>query len=233
MTLSLLHVHPATGTVAALTATGGVAVGGYVHHVWRGVGACVTQGRVTHPWYPDGVRRALDRGEDARGALARQVDADKGASLRQCLVMDAQGRSALHSGADNLATVASCCYPGVATAGNLLASAKVVEALAHAFVDTCCTNADAVRQGATPEYRDDYEATLLEGLIDALEVALAEGGDVRGTRSAALRIESFTQAPLDLRVDWCEGNIAGELRALARRVRAPAFADFLASLPRR
>lgn len=233
MTLSLLHVHPTTGTVAALTATGGVAVGGYVHHVWRGVGACATQGRVTHPWYPDGVRRALERGDDARSALARQVDADDGASLRQCLVMDARGRPALHSGVDNLATVAACCYPGVAAAGNLLASAKVAEALVHRFIDRCCPNADAVRQGEAPEYRDDYEAHLLEGLIDALEAALGEGGDVRGTRSAALRIESFAQAPVDLRIDWSDGDIVGEMRALARRVREPTFASFLAALPRR
>ena len=69
MTLALLHVHPETGSVASLAATGSVAVGGYVNHCWRGLGACATQGLVTNPWYPEGVKRGLERGLEARDAL--------------------------------------------------------------------------------------------------------------------------------------------------------------------
>ncbi|MGC3874170.1 DUF1028 domain-containing protein [Halomonas sp. GXIMD04776] len=234
MTLSLVHVNPMSGTVATLAATAGVAVGGYVPHGWRGLGACATQGLSTNPWYPDGLRRALEAGFEAEAALHAVVDADSGASRRQCLVMDALGRAAVHSGQDNLPRVAASLKPTVAVAGNLLAGAPVIETLLKTFLTTTCHNADAViAEEAFPCYRHDYEVRLLEALIAALEAALAAGGDVRGTHSAALRIESFQSAPLDLRVDWAEHDLIAQLRGLAARVRAPAFADFLASLPRR
>ncbi|WP_111413538.1 DUF1028 domain-containing protein [Billgrantia lactosivorans] len=231
MTLSLLHVQPATGTVAALTATGGVAVGGYVHHAWRGLGACATQGLATNPWYPQGIRRALRRHGSASDALRQVVEADAGASRRQCLVMAADGQAAVHSGGDNRPVVAAELRPTVAAAGNLLADASVVEVLLRRFLTLACTNPEAAwAEGVAPRYRVGYETCLLETLIETLEAALQAGGDSRGTRSAALRIESFDAAPIDLRVDW-DDDPAGALRALARRVRAPDFAAFLASLP--
>lgn len=231
MTLSLIHVQPATGTVAALTATGGVAVGGYVHHAWRGLGACATQGLATHPWYPEGIRHALKQQHTAQDALEQVIQQDSGSSRRQCLVMDASGQAAVHSGHDNLAVVAAELRPTVAAAGNVLADTKVVETLLQTFLALTCSNPDEARdRGVTPRYRDGYEAHLLETLIEALDAALQAGGDSRGTRSAALRIESFDAAPIDLRVDWAE-EPAEALRALARRVRAPEFAAFLASLP--
>lgn len=233
MTLSLLHVQPDTGTVAALTATGGVAVGGYVHHVWRGIGACATQGLATNPWYPDAVRVALSESDCAEQVLARTVASDPGASRRQCLVMDRQGLAAVHHGVDNLPVVAAVCLPTVAAAGNMLADAGVIDTLLYRFLEQACVNAEAAWQEfEPPRYRDAYEAHLPEILVAALEAALAVGGDGRGTRSAALRVESFSAAPIDLRVDWAE-NPAAELRALLERVREPTFADFLASLPLR
>lgn len=234
MTLSLLHVHPQTGTVAALTATGGVAVGGYVHHAWRGVGACATQGLITNPWYPRSLRTLLEQGGAAPSALQQVVSADGGAARRQCLVMDAGGRAAVHSGADNLSCVASRLATGVAVAGNMLAGDGVVHALFESFVRANCDNSDAVLKGtAEPSFRVDYAASLLESLVSCLSVALEAGGDVRGTRSAALRIESFASAPIDLRVDWSEGDLISQMQRLVQRVRAPDFADFLASLPQR
>ncbi|MDW5377730.1 DUF1028 domain-containing protein [Halomonas sp. HP20-15] len=232
MTLSLIHVQPATGTVAALTATGGVAVGGYVHHAWRGLGACATQGLATNPWYPEGIRHALSQGRTVRQALDQVTRRDGGAARRQCLVMDAGGRAAVHSGGDNLPEVAAELRPTIAAAGNMLAGGQVVATLVQRFLSLTCTNPDAAwARSAAPRYRDGYESRLLETLIDALDAALRAGGDRRGARSAALRIESFDAAPIDLRVDWDERPVEA-LRTLAGRVRAPDFAEFLASLPR-
>ena len=232
MTLSLIHVQPATGTVAALTATGGVAVGGYVQHAWRGLGACATQGLVTNPWYPDDVRQALAQGRNARQALDQVISRDDGAARRQCLVMDLDGQAAVHSGEANLPEIAAELRPTVAAAGNMLANGRVVATLLQRFLSLTCDNPDAAwARTAAPRYRDDYEPGLLETLIEALDAALDAGGDRRGTRSAALRIESFNVAPIDLRVDWDERPVEA-LRSLAGRVRAPDFAEFLASLPR-
>lgn len=232
MTLSLIHVQPVSGTVAALTATAGVAVGGYVHHAWRGLGACATQGLATNPWYPEGVRRALTQGYTAQRALQQATGQDDGASRRQCLVMDASGRAAVHSGEANLPVVAAELRPTVAAAGNMLANGQVVATLLQRFLTLTCDNPhEAWASRAAPRYRDDYESRLLETLIEALDAALDAGGDRRGTRSAALRIESFNVAPIDLRVDWDERPVEA-IRSLAGRVRAPDFAEFLASLPR-
>ncbi|ERL49650.1 hypothetical protein BJB45_00600 [Halomonas huangheensis] len=209
-------------------------MGGYVHHAWRGVGACATQGLTTNPWYPRALRPLLEQGAEASSALQRVISADSGAARRQCLVMDANGRAAVHSGADNLPCVASRLATGVAVAGNMLAGDRVVHALFESFLRANCDNSEAVLNGReAPNYRDNYETGLPESLVTSLASALDAGGDVRGARSAALRIESFASAPIDLRVDWSEGDLISQLQGLVQRVRAPEFAEFLASLPAR
>ncbi|AJY49148.1 protein of unknown function DUF1028 [Halomonas sp. KO116] len=154
MTLSLVHCHPATGTVATITATGGVAVGGYVHHCWRGVGACVTQGRFTNPWYPAQVHGALVDGATAKQALGAAISQDSDAALRQCLVMDAHGRSSVHSGSENIAKVEDVRFPGVAAVGNMLQSSDVVQILAEHFLSLSATNSGAaIKRSEAPAIR--------------------------------------------------------------------------------
>jgi uncharacterized Ntn-hydrolase superfamily protein len=233
MTLSLVHVHPGTGTVATLTATGGVAVGGYVHHCWRGLGACVTQGRYTNPWYPDAVAEALRNGASASQALHAATRRDDHPELRQCLVMDSNGRAEVHTGADNVPDIAASRYPGIAAVGNMLQNGDVVAVFAQRFIHASTLNSQAVLQeGAIPRYPADHEEQLLSHLLTALEAALDAGGDARGTRSVALRIESFSHAPIDLRVDWSDDIIAS-LSALEARFRADDFQAFWQRLPLR
>ncbi|MCL7930724.1 DUF1028 domain-containing protein [Halomonas llamarensis] len=233
MTLSLVHVHPETGSVATLTATGGVAVGGYVHHCWRGKGACVTQGRYTNPWYPVLIYDALSQGASATEALQVAVSRDDHPEHRQCLVMDSHGQASAHNGYANLPSVATSLYPSVATAGNMLGSPEVVASLAERFIQLSSLNSAAVLQdSALPEFAPNHDPQLLNHLLSALEAALVAGGDVRGTRSAALRIESFSQPPIDLRVDWAE-DVIEALRKLETRFRAADFKAFWQQLPLR
>ncbi|WGI25098.1 DUF1028 domain-containing protein [Halomonas alkaliantarctica] len=233
MTLSLVHYHPATGTVGTITATGGVAVGGYVHHCWRGVGACVTQGRFTNPWYPARVHDALVDGATAKQALGAAINADSDSALRQCMVMDAHGRSSVHSGSENIAEVQDARFPGVAAVGNMLQSSDVVQVLAEQFLSLSATNSGAaIKRSEAPRYPHHHDQHLLTHLIGALDAALDAGGDKRGTRSAALRIESFQQAPIDLRVDWSE-DVVGALRALADQFMSDDFQAFWRQLPLR
>ncbi|MFG6665708.1 DUF1028 domain-containing protein [Halomonas sp. HNIBRBA4712] len=231
MTLSLVHCHPATGTVATITATGGVAVGGYVHHCWRGVGACVTQGRFTNPWYPSRVYAALATGASAQQALDAAISEDSSSTLRQCLVMDMHGDSAVHSGTENVAQVGETCFPGVAAVGNMLKSGDVIQILATRFLTLSAENSDAaIQRSKVPHYSSHHDQRLLMHLIGALDAALSAGGDKRGTRSAALRIESFQQAPIDLRVDWSD-DVVTALQALAGHFTASDFQDFWRRLP--
>ncbi|MDQ7732649.1 DUF1028 domain-containing protein [Halomonas sp. SpR1] len=233
MTLSLVHCHPITGTVATITATGGVAVGGYVHHCWRGIGACVTQGRFTNPWYPARVYEALAAGASAQQALSAAVSQDSDSALRQCLVMDAYGRSSVHSGAANVAEIGEACYSSVSAVGNMLQNTDVVQIFADQFLTRSATNSSAAIQGnETPCYPSHHDQQLLAHLIGALEAALTAGGDRRGARSAALRIESFHQAPIDLRVDWSE-DVVGALQRLADQFMGDDFQAFWRQLPLR
>ncbi|ENC6707158.1 DUF1028 domain-containing protein [Vibrio harveyi] len=231
MTISLIHVNPETGLSASITATGGVAVGGYVNHSWRGVGACATQGLFTNPWYADNAKRWLSQGLSCHEAIDRLKEGDAEFAKRQCMVMDKHGHTAFINGEENIAYVGSLALQDLAVAGNMLESDAVIEAFADSFLAQTVLNAEQVRAGGKPQYRDNYEATLAEVLIAALEAALEAGGDKRGTYSASLRIESYTHAPIDIRVDWSDDSLMEDMRKVLSRVRAPSFQEFLNGVP--
>ncbi|MEH0668498.1 DUF1028 domain-containing protein [Vibrio owensii] len=231
MTISLIHVNPETGLAASITATGGVAVGGYVNHSWRGIGACATQGLFTNPWYADNAKRWLSQGLSCHEVIDRLKEGDAEFAKRQCMVMDKHGHAAFINGEENIAHVGSLVFQDLAVAGNMLESDAVIEAFADSFMVQTMLNADQVRAGEKPKYRDDYEARLAEVLITALEAALEAGGDKRGTYSASLRIESYTQAPIDIRVDWSDDSLIEDMRKVLSRVQAPSFQEFLNGLP--
>ena len=231
MTISLIHVNPETGLSASITATGGVAVGGYVNYSWRGIGACATQGLFTNPWYADNAKRWLSQGLCCHDVVERLKEGDAEFAKRQCMVMDKHGRTAFINGEENIAHVGSLAFQDLAVAGNMLESDVVIEAFADSFMAQTMLNAEQVRAGDKPQYRDNYEARLAEVLITALEAALEAGGNKRGTYSASLRIESYTQAPIDIRVDWSDDSLIEDMRSVLSRVQAPSFQEFLNGLP--
>ncbi len=199
MTISLIHVNPKTGLSASISATGGVAVGGYVNHSWRGIGACATQGLFTNPWYADNAKYCLVKGMNATEAVEHLKQNDTGHEQRQCMVMDRLGNAAFIHGNKNIPHIGSIAYPSIAVAGNMLESELVLEAFIQSFIEATTLNPNSVHQGNMPEYQVGYEDTLPETLIDALSQALKAGGDKRGTYSASLRIESNNRAPIDIR----------------------------------
>lgn len=231
MTISLIHVNPETGLAASITATGSVAVGGYVNHSWRGIGACATQGLFTNPWYAGKANQWLSQGLSCHDVIARLKESDAEFAKRQCIVMDKYGSTAFINGEENIAHTGSIHFQGLAVAGNMLENKAVIEVLADSFIAQTMLNPEQVKTGNKPQYRNNYETTLAESLINALEVALKRGGDKRGTYSAALRIESYTQAPIDIRVDWSEDNLIADMRKVLSRVQAPSFQEFLNGLP--
>ncbi|MET2850971.1 DUF1028 domain-containing protein [Vibrio owensii] len=231
MTISLIHVNPEKGLSASITATGGVAVGGYVNHSWRGIGACATQGLFTNPWYADNAKRWLSQGLCCHDVVERLKEGDAEFAKRQCMVMDKHGHAAFINGEENIAHVGSLAFQDLAVAGNMLESDAVIEAFADSFMAQTMLNADQVRAGDKPQYHENYETRLAEVLITALETALEAGGDKRGTYSASLRIESYTQAPIDIRVDWSDDSLIEDMRNVLSRVQAPSFQEFLNGLP--
>lgn len=232
MTISLLHYNPATGLAASLCATGGVSVGGYVNHSWRGAGSCATQGLLTNPWYATYAREWLLQGLSSEEIVTRLKAQDAGYPQRQCLVMDKHGQASALNGEENIEYCGALLLPHIAVAGNMLAGPAVLDALIRSFTHAVCWNADAViNQQRLPDYKPNYELQLADTLIDALESALIAGGDKRGTYSASLRTESFTQAPTDIRVDWSDNSLIDDLRRVHCQVKSTDFQNFLAQLP--
>ncbi|GAL10228.1 Bll2871 protein [Vibrio astriarenae] len=233
MTISLIHVNPETGYAASICATGGVSVGGYVNHSWRELGACATQGLFTNPWYAEKAKKLLQQGLSAHQVIETLISEDDGHPQRQCMIMDMKGSSAFLNGSENIPYVGSIAFPHIAVAGNMLASEDVLEAFVCSFVELVCKNPlEVIHAGAVPEYKHDYELSLPEHLITALETALNVGGDKRGTYSASLRVESPSTAPIDVRVDWSDDQLIKDMRLVLSHVRSAGFSEFLSQLPK-
>lgn len=232
MTLSLLHYNPATGVAAAISATGSPAVGGYVPHCWKNLGAVATQGFYTNPWYADYAKEQLSHGVSSKKIIDQITSLDSEHGYRQCLVIDSQGQCAVLNGGKNLPQIHSRTLFEIASAGNMLTSAQVIEAMIQSFVSAICSNADEVlHHQQRPNYHLHYEKRLAHQLIAALNQGLIEGGDIRGVKSAALRIEYPNQAPIDIRIDWANQSVITHLNEILHHVKQPDFQDFLSHLP--
>jgi uncharacterized Ntn-hydrolase superfamily protein len=178
------------------------AVGSVVAWARPGVGAAATQSVAEVAHGPNALDQ-LQEGLDAHGALAAVLGADELAHFRQLAVVDASGRSAVHTGSGCIPYAGEVTGEGFSCQANMMAGQTVPAAMAAAY------------QG--------HDGDLAERLLAALDAAEAAGGDVRGRQSAALLVvpaagESW-RTRFDLRVDDHEEPLA-ELRRLARLARA-------------
>lgn len=210
MTYSILARDPDSGALGCATATGTPVVGGFVLHAAAGVGVVATQGLYTSPLYGPQALTRLAAGEDPETVVAALTQADAGRDARQLAVMDAAGRAAAFTGADNLDERCVTVEADLCVAANWVARADLAARVAEAF------------RGA--------EGPLVLRLLAALEAGAAAGGDARGNRSAALRIVDPAAPPVDLRADDDPDPIA-RLRAVHAATQEPAFQRFLAGVP--
>ena len=101
MTFSLVCREPATGALAVATATGMPAVGGFDPHSPADARTIATQGISTNRLYgADGLELPA-RGWPAQDAIAAPTRRDRGRDWRQCLMIDAEGRTAAYTGGKN------------------------------------------------------------------------------------------------------------------------------------
>jgi uncharacterized Ntn-hydrolase superfamily protein len=198
MTFSVVARDPVTGELGVAVASCVLAIGRAAPWAEAGVGAVVTQSRTRRGYGPHTLR-GLAAGLDPETVLATLAARDAGAPGRQVGVVAADGRAAVHTGADCLPARGHVVGEGFTIQGTVLASEKVVHALA-----------DAYRNTAGP---------LAERLVAALEAGEDAGGDLRGRQSAALLVvgprvtaEPWDEVPVDLRVD----DAADPLRELGR-----------------
>jgi uncharacterized Ntn-hydrolase superfamily protein len=206
MTFSLAARDPRTGEFGLALASSSPAVAARCVHVRAGVGAVASQ-NVTHPALGTAVLDALARGAAAEEALDAALDAEPHPEYRQLTVVDARGRSAVHSGGRALGISAHAHRDTAVSAGNLLASARVPDRMVDAYLASTATSFE-------------------ERLLDGLRGALTEGGEAGPVRSAGLAVvDRVSWRTTDLRVDDHD-DPAGELARLLA-LWLPRKADYL------
>src|SRR3954451_3012707 len=122
MTFSIVgHGTDARGEAAwgVAVASKFLAVGSAVPAAIAGVGALATQAEANVAWKGAGLWM-LEEGLSAEDAVRRLVDEDEKPEHRQLGVVDAEGRSASHTGGSCLDWAGGLGEPGVAVPGHIL-----------------------------------------------------------------------------------------------------------------
>jgi uncharacterized Ntn-hydrolase superfamily protein len=209
MTWSIV-ARDASGALGVAVASRFFAVGALCPHARSGVGALSTQALV-NPTY---ARPALDlmaEGVPPAEVVRVLTAADEGRESRQLHAIDAQGRTAAHTGRACIDWCGHRAGNGYSVAGNMLAGPQVVDETAAA-------------------YESNGALTFAERLLAALAAGDAAGGDKRGKQGAALLVYTTEDYPfLDLRVDDHAEPIV-ELKRLYE-TSLDRFQPFLACLP--
>ncbi len=187
MTFSIVAYDPAAQEWGVATQSKFLAVGAVVPWAQANAGAIATQSYANTSFGPKGLRM-LARGVSAQETLDRLLAADKGRQQRQVGVIDRDGGAATFTGAECHAWAGGVTGKHFAAQGNILARAKVVDAIAAKF--------------------ESAKGALADRLVAALLAGQRAGGDRRGQQSAAVLIvreqggyAGFNDRYLDLRVD--------------------------------
>jgi uncharacterized Ntn-hydrolase superfamily protein len=220
LTFSIVAADPETEEVGVGVQSKFLAVGALVSWARAGVGAVATQAFADVTFGPLGLD-AMAEGLTPQEALDRLMAGDEGRESRQVGLVDSTGRSASFTGSECFEHASSVTGEGFACQGNIMATDRVVPAMAEAF-----------RGAAGP---------LPERIVEALRAAQREGGDRRGQESAALLVAKpgggyggTHDRYIDLRVD----NHGAPIEELARLLefhrfyfQRPVDADVVAADP--
>ncbi|ADG77021.1 DUF1028 domain-containing protein [Tsukamurella paurometabola] len=180
----------------ALIASSSPAVASRCAHIRAGTGVVASQ-NVTNPGLGTMVLGSLAGGADARSALEWALAREEFPAYRQVTIVDARGRTAVHSGARSLGVHGHAVGEQAVAAGNLLADEAVVREMLAGY-----------RHSSAPA----FEVRLLDGL----SAALGAGGEAGPVRSAGLMVVEDVAWPVtDLRIDDADDPIS-ELKRLWR-----------------
>jgi uncharacterized Ntn-hydrolase superfamily protein len=210
MTWSIVARDPHSGAFGVVVATRFFAVGALCPHAMAGVGAIATQALVNPRYGTLGLQRLRD-GASAAEVVEALIAADPGASARQLHVVDAQGRTAAHTGTGTLPWCGHRLGDGFSVAGNMLEGESVLDAAYSAYGAALAADApDAAGTHGTQSSHGaagttdiaDAPSAFARRLLDAMDAGEAQGGDRRGKQSAAILIHTTEDYPyLSLRVD--------------------------------
>jgi uncharacterized Ntn-hydrolase superfamily protein len=182
MTISIIAHDEKTGRVGLAVASKFLAIGARNAFIRTGVGAVASQA-FFNPYYGPRGLALLAAGATAEDTVRLLTAADEGRDSRQVHVMDRWGRFAAFTGVDCAAWCGHLIKPTYSIAGNVLAGAQVLEAMAAAY--------DA-----------EIETPFARRLIVVMKAGERAGGDKRGRQSASLLIhDDQDYSLLDLRAD--------------------------------
>ncbi|WP_210639031.1 DUF1028 domain-containing protein [Pseudomonas sp. Tri1] len=194
MTFSIVGRCAETGQLGVAISSSSIAVGARCPWLRAGVGAVSSQ-NITLPALGPLILDELASGLVAQEAVDRALARNGYSQYRQVAVVDAHGHTAIFSGSHALGTHNALAGEQCVAAGNLLASAGVIEAMVAAF--------------------EHSEGCLASRLLSALQAGQQAGGEAGAVHSAALSVvDDLTWPIVDLRVDWAEENPIGELTKL-------------------
>lgn len=196
MTFSLLLRDPESGEFGSAISSSSPAVAARCVNLADGIGGAHSQ-NVTDPRLGHRIIEQLRAGATAAEALSAAVSSTDQTSIayRQLLVLDADGRTAVHSGERALGIFGATERENAVAGGNMLASLDVLDAL----VETALTS----------------HGSIEERLLAALQAAIAAGGEAGPVHSAGISVVANAGWRVtDLRVDWSDDPITELGRAL-------------------
>jgi uncharacterized Ntn-hydrolase superfamily protein len=203
-TYSIVARDPETGDLGVAVETHQVGVGWIVPWLLPGYGAIATQSLVNISFGPMGMSM-LREGVPAPDVVRGLIESDSRPAARQLAVVDNQGRAAAWTGPGCIPEAGHHVGEGYSVQANMMERSSVIPAMREAF------------EAATGRFADR--------LLAALEAAESEGGDIRGSQSAALRIvtgdpakaaaQNTWENKYDLRIDEHPDPVA-ELKRLTR-----------------
>lgn len=207
-TYSIVAMDSATGQIGVAVQSHWFSVGSVVTWAEPGVGAVATQSFVDPAYGPRGLY-LMRTGVPAPEALAALLGADAGRDVRQVAMIDAAGRVAAHTGANDIPAAGHHVGARYSVQANLMRSDAVWPAMARAY--------------------ETAQGDLAARMLAALEAGQAAGGDIRGKQSAALVVVSGDRSArpwervFELRVEDHPQPLV-ELRRLLNVARAYAAA---------
>lgn len=188
MTFSIVGRSEDGRSLGVAVASRFLAVGAMVPAAAAGVGAVASQADVNLRWKRQALALLRD-GLSAPDVVARLVEDDERPRDRQLGLVDAEGRSASHTGADCLDWAGSRTATNMALQGNVLSGPEVLDSMERAWAESA-------------------GRALAERLLAALAAGDQAGGDRRGRQSAALFVVepgagygALDDVAVDLRVD--------------------------------
>lgn len=182
MTFSLVARCADTGMFGIAICSSSPAVAARCSFAQAGIGAVASQ-NVTNPALGPLTLAFMAQGLPADQAIVQACQSDEFIDYRQVLAVDNLGRTAIHSGPKSLGIWTQAKGENVASGGNLLANARVPQALVDGFLAA--------------------SGHIGDRLIAALRAGLAAGGEAGPIHSAGMKIVDNVSWPIaDLRCDW-------------------------------